>query len=291
MILSMTGFANCEAIIGNVTQSIEIRSINSKFLDLSIKLPKVYSNFESELREIIRQKISRGKVTITVFRNSSNKNILPLEINKDTVRYLNILFKNLKKEAKIKEPVKLEHYLKFAEVFSLKDEEANDDELESLINLTKKATEILMESKINEGNQLKADIEYRINLTAKYIQNIIKIWRKISKQEWKRLQEKVDLLIEDKNIDPKRFEIEIALLLDKIDITEECIRYNSHIKFFKEAIESKEPAGKRLNFITQELLREANTIASKSNNAEISQYVVKIKEELEKIREQLQNIE
>lgn len=287
----MTGFANCEAIIGNVTQSIEIRSINSKFLDLSIKLPKVYSNFESELREIVRQKISRGKVTITVFRNSSNKNILPLEINKDTVRYLNILFKNLKKEAKIKEPVKLEHYLKFAEVFSMKEEEANDDELESLINLVKKATEILMDSKIKEGNQLKEDIEYRINLTAKYIQKIIKIWDKISKQEWNRLKEKVDLLLEDKNIDPTRLEIEIALLLDKIDITEECIRYNSHIKFFKEAIESKEPAGKRLNFITQELLREANTIASKSNNAEISQYVVKIKEELEKIREQLQNIE
>lgn len=291
MIISMTGFANCESASANVIQSVELRSINSKFLDLSIKLPKIYSNLENEIRELVRSRISRGKVTFAVFRNSSTINSLPLEINKDSVNYLNSLLKQLKKEARIKEPLKIEHYLKFAEVFSVKDEEANEEETSVLIELIKKAIDILIDSKIKEGNELKKDIAYRIDLTETFINEIEIIWSNRASEELKRLKEKADILLEGKNIDINRLDMEIVLLLDKIDITEECIRYKSHIKFFKDAVESKEPAGKRLNFISQELLREANTIASKSNSAEISQLVVKIKEELEKIKEQIQNIE
>jgi len=291
MIISMTGYGNAEFEKDGVSYSAEIRSFNSKFLEISIKLPRVHSQRENEVRELIRKYISRGKIIISANLERASVANLPIDIDEETIKYLNQLFKKIKKVTKSKEKIKLDHFLNFSEIFQHKDEEISEIEFQNLYQCIELAVQKLMEMKIQEGKELEKDLINRIELIKDTILDIEKIWAEKSVLEFQRLKEKAQKLLESKEVNEERLELELALLLDKMDITEECVRLKSHIKFFKETINKDEPSGRRLSFLTQELLREANTISSKSSSAEISQLVVLIKEEIEKIREQIQNIE
>jgi uncharacterized protein (TIGR00255 family) len=291
MIISMTGYGNAEFEKDGVSYSAEIRSFNSKFLEISIKLPRVHSQRENEVRELIRKYISRGKIIISANLERASVANLPIDIDEETIKYLNQLFKKIKKVTKSKEKIKLDHFLNFSEIFQHKDEEISEIEFQNLYQCIELSVQKLMEMKIQEGKELEKDLINRIELIKDTILDIEKIWAEKSVLEFQRLKEKAQKLLESKEVNEERLELELALLLDKMDITEECVRLKSHIKFFKETINKDEPSGRRLSFLTQELLREANTISSKSSSAEISQLVVLIKEEIEKIREQIQNIE
>jgi len=287
----MTGYGNAEIESKGIHYSVEIRSLNSKFLEVSVKLPKNHSTKENDFREIVKNKISRGKISLSASIQKKNNVELPIEINKDAVKFLNNLLKTLRKSTGLKEKIKLDHYLKFSEIFQYKEEELSEEEFGNLISCAETAIQSLMEMKLKEGGELEKDIISRLSQISEYINQIISIWRNREQEELGRLKEKATRLLEGKEVADERIEIELVFLLDKMDITEECVRLNSHIQFFKEAAQSKEAAGRKLGFLSQEMLREANTIASKSSSAEISQLVVRIKEELEKIREQLFNIE
>jgi uncharacterized protein (TIGR00255 family) len=287
----MTGYGNAEFEKDGVSYSAEIRSFNSKFLEISIKLPRVHSQRENEVRELIRKYISRGKIIISANLERASVANLPIDIDEETIKYLNQLFKKIKKVTKSKEKIKLDHFLNFSEIFQHKDEEISEIEFQNLYQCIELSVQKLMEMKIQEGKELEKDLINRIELIKDTILDIEKIWAEKSVLEFQRLKEKAQKLLESKEVNEERLELELALLLDKMDITEECVRLKSHIKFFKETINKDEPSGRRLSFLTQELLREANTISSKSSSAEISQLVVLIKEEIEKIREQIQNIE
>lgn len=291
MIISMTGYGNAEFEKDGVSYSAEIRSFNSKFLEISIKLPRVHSQRENEVRELIRKYISRGKIIISANLERASVANLPIDIDEETIKYLNQLFKKIKKVTKSKEKIKLDHFLNFSEIFQHKDEEISEIEFQNLYQCIELSVQKLMEMKIQEGKELEKDLINRIELIKDTILDIEKIWAEKSVLEFQRLKEKAQKLLESKEVNEERLELELALLLDKMDITEECVRLKSHIKFFKETINKDEPSGRRLSFLTQELLREANTISSKSSSADISQLVVLIKEEIEKIREQIQNIE
>jgi len=287
----MTGYGNAEFEKDGVSYSAEIRSFNSKFLEISIKLPRVHSQRENEVRELVRKYINRGKIIISANLERTAGANLPIDIDEETIKYLNQLFKKIKKVTKSKEKVKLDHFLKFSEIFQHKDEEISEIEFQNLYQCIEFSIQKLMEMKVQEGRELEKDLMNRIDMIERSVLEIEKLWSEKADSEFQRLKEKAQKLLEGKEVDENRLELELALLLDKMDITEECVRLKSHIKFFRESINKDEPSGRRLSFLAQELLREANTISSKSNSAEISQIVVLIKEEIEKIKEQIQNIE
>jgi len=200
---------------------------------------------------------------------------------------------DLRKAAKIREQVKLEHILKFSEVFEVKREEETDERIWRVVEeALRGAMENFNEMRTKEGSELAKDLEQRVRWIDETVGTIERLSKDRIPEERQKLTERISQLLEDKSIiDQNRMELEIALLADKLDVTEECVRFRSHNKFFLEAMAGKEMAGRKLNFLVQEINREANTIGSKTNDTEIAHLVVKMKEELEKVREQLQNIE
>ncbi len=291
MIVSMTGFGNAEFVMNGISYSCEVKTLNSKFLEFSIRIPRVHLQKENEIRELIRRYISRGRVMVSATIQKFDGINLPIEINQEVIRYLNKLLKQIKKITKSKEQIKLEHYLKFSEIFQYKEEELSDEEFQNLYDCLEIALQKTKEMKLNEGRELEKDLLNRIKIIEIKVNEIESIWSEKEKEELERLLEKAKKLLQDVEVNKERLELELVLLLDKMDITEECVRLKSHIKFFIESINSPEPSGRKLGFIAQEILREANTISSKSASAEISKCVVIIKEEVEKIKEQVQNIE
>lgn len=291
MINSMTGYGNAEFERDGISYSSEVKSLNNRYLEISIKLPKIHISKENEIRELVRRYINRGKIILNASIEKGALVNLPIEIDEEVIKYLNQLFKKIKKISKSKEKIKLDHYLRFSEIFKHKEEEVSETEFQNLYKCIEESLKKLVEMRIQEGKELEKDILKRIEFIESAVLEIENIWNQRADEEFEKLKEKAKKLLSDIAIDEARIELELALLLDKLDITEECVRLKSHIKFFREAVNGNEPGGRKLGFLTQELLREANTISAKSNNAEISQKVVLIKEEIEKIKEQVQNIE
>lgn len=293
MIVSMTGYGKAEGRYEEKNYTIEIRSVNNKFCEISYKYPKYLYTKDFELKDAVRKKISRGKLSIYISVDSDKNGENDFKVDKENVKtYYNVL-KDIRKTIGSKEKIKLEHILTFSE-FIAKDvsNELADEEFAFVIELLNKALDDLMNMKLKEGESLQNDIISRVKMIESESHIIEKISLENIKEERDKLFQKVELLLGDKKlIDENRIEQEVVLLAEKLDISEECVRLRSHTKYFEEYAASKELAGRRLNFLTQEINREINTMASKSLNAEISQRVSALKEELEKIREQLQNIE
>ncbi len=293
MIVSMTGYGKAEAQYGDKNYSIEIRSVNNKFCEISFKYPKFLYTKDFELKDTVRKKISRGKLSIYINVGTDKNEDNVFKVDKENVKVYHNVLKDIRKTIGSKEKIKLEHILTFSE-FIAKDvsNELEDEEFKFILDLLNKALEDLISMKIKEGESLRDDIMGRVNMIETESQIIEKISLANIKEERDKLFSKVEMLLGDKKlVDENRVEQEVVLLAEKLDISEECVRLRSHTKYFEEYAASKELAGRRLNFLTQEINREINTMASKSLNAEISQRVSALKEELEKIREQLQNIE
>lgn len=293
MIVSMTGYGKAEAQYGDKNYSIEIRSVNNKFCEISFKYPKFLYIKDFELKDAVRKKVSRGKLSIYINVGTDKNEDNVFKVDKENVKVYHNVLKDIRKTIGSKEKIKLEHILTFSE-FIAKDvsNELEDDEFKFILDLLNKALDDLISMKIKEGESLQDDIMGRVRLIESESRIIEKISQENIKEERDKLFAKVEMLLGDKKlIDENRIEQEVVLLAEKLDISEECVRLRSHTKYFEEYAASKELAGRRLNFLTQEINREINTMASKSLNAEISQRVSALKEELEKIREQLQNIE
>lgn len=293
MIVSMTGYGKAEAQYGDKNYSIEIRSVNNKFCEISFKYPKFLYTKDFELKDTVRKKVSRGKLSIYINVGTDKNEDNVFKVDKENVKVYHNVLKDIRKTIGSKEKIKLEHILTFSE-FIAKDvsNELADEEFKFILDLLNKALDDLISMKIKEGESLQDDIMGRVKLIESESQVIEKISLANIKEERDKLFSKVELLLGDKKlVDENRVEQEVVLLAEKLDISEECVRLRSHTKYFEEYAASKELAGRRLNFLTQEINREINTMASKSLNAEISQRVSALKEELEKIREQLQNIE
>jgi uncharacterized protein (TIGR00255 family) len=293
MIISMTGFGKSEGVYENKHYTIEIRSVNSRFCELSFRYPKNLTPKDLELKDIVRQKITRGKIYVGIILNNNGDNKLNLSVNKAVVKeYLSIL-KNIKKTIGSKEKIKIEHLLHFSEVLSAEQtEEINDDEYKFVCDLLKEAIKDVSVMKMKEGDFLKKDIFERLSIIEKEVDVIFETGKSKLPLVRNKVGERINQFLEDKTIlDEKRLELETVILLERLDITEECVRLKSHIKYFRECSNSNEFAGRRLNFLIQEFNREINTIASKAMDAEISQKASYLKEEIEKIREQIQNIE
>ena len=293
MIVSMTGFGKAEGTFKKKKFSIEIRSVNNRFCEISMRYPKFLSSKDFELKEIVRKKISRGKITININSEEGNPDALEFNIDEIQIRDNYKLLTSIKKIIGSKEEINLGHKLSFENILgSEQSAEVDKDEFKFICSLLNEAVDDLGKMKVKEGNSLNKDILERIKFIEKESERISKLSAGRAGAERKRILTKVESLLKDKKvIDEKRLELEVILLSEKIDITEEIIRLKSHTKYFIEYAKSDELAGRRLNFLIQEINREINTIASKSLDADVSQKASVLKEELEKIREQLQNVE
>lgn len=289
----MTGYSKAEVTENGITASIELKSLNGKTLDITCRLPRNLNHKEIELRELLKANIARGTVSIYI-NVQRQEEIRNFEFNADAAKACYEKLNDFRASMKLKETVKLEHVLHFSSMFPSQEK---DDDSENEWNVVKLALRnaviALNKMKTNEGTQISKDMLARMKKIAGTIDKIETISTNNIPEERDRLRQKVAQLFDSDEIDEHRIQMELVLIADKLDISEECVRMRSHIKFFFDAFkqENKEPVGRKLNFLMQEMNREVNTIGSKSNDTEIAHLVVATKEELEKVREQLQNIE
>ncbi|MFA5012116.1 MAG: YicC/YloC family endoribonuclease [Ignavibacteria bacterium] len=294
MLVSMTGYGKAEELRNGLRYTVELRTVNSRYMEVMLKCPKHIYTKEYEIREIVKQKISRGKVSVLIgVDTSDSKGISDIMLDEENLKAQILILKNIKKKSGSKEKIKLEHILSLSDYYLRENDNAVDEEEFKFITvLINKAVEDLFLMKKREGAFLEKDILERINSINSETRTISELGKERIAEEKRVFNEKLNYYLNDRNvIDEKRLEFELALLTERMDITEECVRLNSHIDFFRENVNSKENAGRRLNFLLQEMNREINTIASKASDAVISQKVSLLKEELEKIREQIQNVE
>lgn len=293
MIISMTGFGRGEAADNGLNATVELKTLNSRYLDVTTRLPQRLQQKELELKEIIQKSVSRGKLNVSVYISAKDTGEPSIQIDEIKVKAYAKLLNKLREVAGIDKALDIKSITSFGDVFISKEED--EESIQRKWDLVKIATENalvnLMEMRNQEGDQLKKDLLDRIHSIDYTLDEIIKITDGRSIDVRNKLHERIKTLIEDENIDEERLEMEVAIIADKMDITEETVRLRAHLKFFIEAIEQPEPAGRRLNFLTQEINRELNTIGSKANDSEIAHHVVKSKEMLEQIREQVQNVE
>ena len=286
----MTGYGKSSSSKNKTLVEVEIKSVNSRFFEISLKLPSILSSYDYEIRELIKTKVQRGKLNIVVhFKKDGVENGASIDDEKLSAQLL--LINKIKKVAGIKEDVKLEHLLNSKEIFTTQDSEITKAELE-LVKLTfVKALEKLILMKKKEGAELSKDFSNRIDSISKTVSEIEKEYRNSIEEYHNKLKLRIQELMGNVEINEDRLNLELALIADRADITEECVRLRSHLKFFKESLKNEKEPGKKLNFLCQEMNRETNTISSKSIATSIIHSSVLIKEEIEKIREQLQNIE
>lgn len=293
MIISMTGFGRGEASTEGIAVTVELKSVNSRYLDIHLRIPQAIQEKELELKELIQDQISRGKVNANVRIDEAKTGEPEITISRPLVKGYMKLLEELREAAGIKSPVTLRNLMQFNDIFVTR--ERDESTLEAIWQLTRKATvdalKQINEMRRQEGQQLEQDLIRRVDHIEKMLDQIEQQTKGRAEKEREKLNERIRDLMQDEKLDPERLEQEIAILVDKLDITEEIVRLRSHLKFFREAVRQEESVGRRLNFLAQEINREINTIGSKSNSSEISQYVVRAKESLEQIREQVQNIE
>ena len=291
MIYSMTGYGKGSSSKNKTSSEIEIKSVNSRFFEISLKLPSILASFDYEIREIIKSKLQRGKLNVIIhFRKDGIENgFLEVDIKKLS-RELALL-KKIKKAAGINEEIKLEHLLGNKEIFTSQELELSKSEFELVKSALYKAIDKLISMKKKEGTELSKDLASRIEKIAGRVAEIEKDYKQSVSDYYNKLKQRISELMNNVEVNEDRLNLELSLIADRADITEECVRLKSHLKLFKDSLRNESDPGKKLNFICQEMNREANTISSKSISTSIIHSSVYIKEEIEKIREQIQNIE
>lgn len=294
MIKSMTGFGRGEAAGPNYKVTVEMKSVNHRYLDLSVKLPKKLNAYEANLKNILKKYLVRGKVDVYVTYENISEAKVDIQYNSGvTAKYLEI-FRQMAEEFHIENDVRVSALSRYPEVLVTEDMEPEEDELFTVTEEAfVKACEQILTARQNEGSHLKEDLLEKLDGMLSMIDYINSHSEGILKDYRAKLLERVQEVLNDANIDENRIVTEVVLYADKICVDEEMVRLKSHINSMRNALISgdEEGIGRKLDFIAQEMNREANTTLSKANNLEISQKAIDLKTEIEKVREQIQNIE
>ncbi len=291
MIYSMTGFGKASGSSKGLFFEVEIKSVNSRFLEVGMRLPASLQSREFEIREFLREKIKRGKISLYISQRSESGTVNSDTIDKEKFSEIISLLRTVKEEFGLKEDVGLSHLTAFKELFVIESEGVDDESFEGVKKVLGAAVENLSSMRGKEGDHLKDDLLSRLKLIDEALERIMAAFKSTLKEHFEKQKERARELVAESNSFNERLELELALLTDKADITEECTRLKSHIKVFTNTLNSGGEVGRKLNFLCQELHRESNTISAKSIAAEIIHETLLIKEEIEKIKEQVQNIE
>lgn len=290
MIKSMTGYGLASADHENVKFSVEIKSLNSKFLELSLKLPRAYNEKELFLRNLCSKDIERGKVNVSINVERTDEQQKGAQINAQLLAKYYKQLEAINQDLGANASNLLQAALNFPEVISYAEEDSNDSDWKVLHETFLKALQNFNDFRITEGNVLHADLELRIKNILEFFAQVEVLAPLRIPQVKARLNQFLEENLVKINVDQNRLEQELIYYIDKLDITEERIRLKSHCDYFLETLKGKDTNGKKLGFISQEIGREINTMGAKANDAQIQQLVVGMKEELEKIKEQLLNV-
>ncbi len=290
---SMTGYGKAEFQDGNITLSVEIKTVNNRFLDVSYKYPRSFTALQEGIRSSLSKHVVRGKVDVYVSYRKKCEDASAFDFDENlATSYVNVSKAIKKRYPSIKNDFTVTALMKMQDVLHVKQEEINLEEISPvLFETVEKACENLNAMRLYEGEKLKADMLSRIDTIEETVKNVKLRAPLVSEEYSRKLNEKISALLQDKAIDDARILQEVAIFADKCNIDEELTRLSSHVQQFRKICQSKGEVGKKLDFLVQEFNREANTICSKSNDIEVTENALKLKCEIEKIREQIQNIE
>jgi uncharacterized protein (TIGR00255 family) len=294
MIASMTGFGRGQVEIDGRSATVEIRTVNGRFCEVSVRSPRDLAEYEGEITRRVKDTLARGRVSVSVQVDAADRPAVGLAVDLEMVRGYRALLDDLRIAAGLDgETVKLEHLLRFQELFTPPSEESDAPALAWVVaqQALDAALEALTAMRRQEGLALRAELLLRAERLEEglaVVENRVPLRIPEIRD---RLRDRLQDLLQDARLDSDRLEQEMAYVADRLDVTEECVRLHSHLALFREALDSPEPVGRKLNFLAQEMNREVNTIGSKANDAEVAHRVVGMKEDLEKIREQVENVE
>lgn len=292
MIKSMTGFGRCEIAENNRKFTVEMKSVNHRYLDVNIKMPKKLNFFESAIRTELKKYISRGKVDIFVSYEDFSESNTSVRYNREVAaEYLKYL-DQMAEEFQLDNDVRVSTLSKYPEVFTMEEQTVDEEELwKELQKAMDGASEGFVQTRIVEGEHLKEDLIDKLNGMLELVDFISERSPQILNEYHQKLTEKVKELLGDTQIEEGRLLTEVAIMADKICVDEELVRLRSHIETTKNTLMEGGSIGRKLDFIAQEMNREANTILSKANDLQVSNCAIELKTEIEKVREQIQNIE
>lgn len=291
MIKSMTGFGRSISTQNAREYQIEIKSVNHKYSDISIKMPRSISFLEEKVKEVISNKIKRGKVDVFITVEDYGNIAKNIIINKEVAKIYIQNLKEIAREEQISESINIEEIAKLPDVLIIKNNQ-NEEELEKeIVIVTSQAVEKLIEMKTIEGEKIYSDLLERINTVEKNIEEISALSTGLIDEYVVKLEARIKEILRTEEIDKSRLAQEVVIYADKCSVEEEITRLKSHVSQLRELLNADIAVGKKLDFIIQEMNRETNTIGSKSGSLEITNRVIEIKTELEDIREQIQNIE
>jgi len=292
MISSMTGFGAADGVAGGARVSVEIRTVNHRFFSPNLKIPAAYGRWEGEIREQLRQRISRGHVTLSVrIERDPSAQVSGIDETR-FVHYLAAL-RALKAKHSVEGSIDLATVLRLPDVVATQSDVVEADAGETLAAIVTKAVDALIAMRQVEGAKLAAFLAERVGVIETALGRVEQRAPIRLREQHDRVRKAVSELIGGAGADPQRVAQEVAILADRLDVSEELDRFRSHLSAFRDTAGARtgEPVGKRLGFILQEMVREANTIGSKASDARIQDDVIAIKEELERIREQVENLE
>lgn len=292
MMKSMTGFGRCELAEGNHKVTVEIKSVNHRYLDLTVKMPKKLNFFENNIRNLLKNYIQRGKVDVYVTYENCSENQIILKYNQglaaEYVRYI----RQMAEEFSLPCGLSAKGLAEYPEVLTMEAQAEDEEELWKLLEqAVAGAAEKFVEARAREGEQLRQDLLGKLEMMAGYVEQIEKRSPEIWEEYRQKLTDKVKELLADAQIDDSRIAMETTVFADRICTDEETVRLKSHISSTRETILEGGSVGRKLDFIAQEMNREANTTLSKANDLETADKAIALKTEIEKVREQIQNIE
>lgn len=292
MIKSMTGFGRSEIVKGNRKISVEIKSVNHRYLEAGIKMPKKLNVFESRMRDLLKKYATRGKIDIFINYEDDSENQVNLKFNQNIADEYMAIFNNMSEKYNLKNDMTVGGLARFPEVITMDEVQEDEEELWHFIEEAMKAAlEQFVNTRILEGENLKKDLLGKLDHMEELVTFVEKRSPEIMKEYRSKLESKVKELLGDTTIDESRIATEVIIYADKICVDEETVRLRSHIEHARKCLNEEGGIGRKMDFIAQEMNREANTTLSKANDIEISNAAIDLKTEIEKVREQIQNIE
>ena len=292
MIKSMTGFGRCEAVTDECKISVEIKAVNHRYLDLSIKMPKKFNYFEAAMRTLLKDYIQRGKVDVFITYEDYTEDQVSLKYNSTLAAEYMKNFEKMAEQFGLEADVTVSMLSRCPEVLTMEQVPEDEEHMWAMLQeVLKGAAENFVETRLREGENLKNDLIGKLDHMLSMVDFIEERSPKILEEYRQRLGDKVRELLQNSTIDESRILTEVTVFADKICVDEETVRLRSHIEGMKKELLAGGSVGRKLDFIAQEMNRESNTILSKSNDLEISDQGILLKTEIEKVREQIQNIE
>lgn len=292
MIKSMTGFGRSEIVKGNRKISVEIKSVNHRYLEAGIKMPKKLNVFESRMRDLLKKYATRGKIDIFINYEDDSESQVNLKFNQNIADEYMAIFNNMSEKYNLKNDMTVGGLARFPEVITMDEVQEDEEELWHFIEEAMKvALEQFVNTRILEGENLKKDLLGKLDHMEELVTFVEKRSPEIMKEYRSKLESKVKELLGDTTIDESRIATEVIIYADKICVDEETVRLRSHIEHARKCLNEEGGIGRKMDFIAQEMNREANTTLSKANDIEISNAAIDLKTEIEKVREQIQNIE